>query len=197
MIEFIPNLNAGFLREWELEQRVVCRWMPHSQLSRQSLWQWNSMESHVIQFSPGIELCEDMNDNVVGVFIPLMMGLSSVTVRADMGDESFSSVLEWHFDEHNTFYFFIDMYWFDCSTHCGLLMPYGWRHRSGSTLAQVMVCCLMAPSHYLNQWWLLIIVALWYPPDSNFTGNAQDSYPSHEFKITMVNYNHISQGPVG
>ena len=156
MIKFIPNLNAGFLREWELEQRVVCHWMPHSQLSRQSLWQWNSIESHVIQFSPGIELCEDMNDNVVGVFIPLMMGLSSVTVRADMGDESFSSDLEWHFDEHNTFYFFIDMYWIDCSTHCGLLMPYGWRRRSGSTLAQVMVCCLMAPSHYLNQWWLLM-----------------------------------------
>ena len=26
-----------------------------------------------------------------------------------------------------------------------------WRHRSGSTLAQVMACCLTAPSHYLNQ----------------------------------------------
>ena len=25
-----------------------------------------------------------------------------------------------------------------------------WRHKSGSTLAQVMACCLMAPSHYLN-----------------------------------------------
>ena len=31
-----------------------------------------------------------------------------------------------------------------------------WRHRSGSTLAQVMACCLMAPSHYLNQCWLVI-----------------------------------------
>ena len=31
-----------------------------------------------------------------------------------------------------------------------------WQHRSGSTLAQVMACCLMAPSHYLNQSWLLI-----------------------------------------
>ena len=31
-----------------------------------------------------------------------------------------------------------------------------WRHRSGSTLAQVMACCLTAPSHYLNQWWLII-----------------------------------------
>ena len=26
-----------------------------------------------------------------------------------------------------------------------------WRHNFGSTLAQVMACCLMAPSHYLNQ----------------------------------------------
>ena len=31
-----------------------------------------------------------------------------------------------------------------------------WRHRSGSTLAQVMACCLTAPSHYLNQYWLII-----------------------------------------
>ena len=29
-------------------------------------------------------------------------------------------------------------------------------HKSGSSLAQVMVCCLMAPSHYLNKRWLLI-----------------------------------------
>ena len=26
-----------------------------------------------------------------------------------------------------------------------------WRHRSGSTLAQVMACCLTEPSHYVNQ----------------------------------------------
>ena len=31
-----------------------------------------------------------------------------------------------------------------------------WRQRSGSTLAQVMACCLTAPSHYLNQSWLII-----------------------------------------
>ena len=31
-----------------------------------------------------------------------------------------------------------------------------WRHRSGSTLAQVMTCCLTAPSNYLNQCWLVI-----------------------------------------
>ena len=29
-------------------------------------------------------------------------------------------------------------------------------HKTGSTLAQVMACCLTAPSHYLNQCWLII-----------------------------------------
>ena len=31
-----------------------------------------------------------------------------------------------------------------------------WWHKTGSTLAQVMACCLMATSHYLNQCWLII-----------------------------------------
>ena len=33
---------------------------------------------------------------------------------------------------------------------------------TGSTLAQVMACCLMAPSHYLNQCWLNISKFLWH-----------------------------------
>ena len=37
---------------------------------------------------------------------------------------------------------------FEILTHCGQWWP---RHeRSGSTMAQVMACCLTAPSHYLN-----------------------------------------------
>ena len=38
------------------------------------------------------------------------------------------------------------------------LRPSGaiWQYRSESTLAQVMACCLTAPSHYLNQCWLII-----------------------------------------
>ena len=39
-----------------------------------------------------------------------------------------------------------------------------WHCISGSTLAQVMACCLMAPSHYLNQCWLSIKMVLWYSP---------------------------------
>ena len=31
-----------------------------------------------------------------------------------------------------------------------------WRNRSGSTLVQIMACCLTAPSHYLNQCWLFV-----------------------------------------
>ena len=31
-----------------------------------------------------------------------------------------------------------------------------WRQGSRSTLVQVMACCLMTPSHYLNQCWLII-----------------------------------------
>ena len=36
-----------------------------------------------------------------------------------------------------------------------------WRHRSRSTLAQVMACCLTAPSHYLKQCWLIISTDQW------------------------------------
>ena len=35
------------------------------------------------------------------------------------------------------------------------------QHRTGSTLAQVMACCLMAPSHYLNQYRLIVIGVNW------------------------------------
>ena len=36
-----------------------------------------------------------------------------------------------------------------------------WRYRTGPTLAQVMACCLMTPSHYLNQCWLIIRKVQW------------------------------------
>ena len=46
-----------------------------------------------------------------------------------------------------------------------------WWRRSGLTLAQVMACCLMAPSHYLNQCWLIISEVQWHPSENNFTRN--------------------------
>ena len=51
-----------------------------------------------------------------------------------------------------------------------------WRQGSRSTLAQVMACCLMAPSHYLIQCWLMINEAFCHSPDSNFTENKKDVY---------------------
>ena len=39
-----------------------------------------------------------------------------------------------------------------------------WRHRSGSTLPQVMAWCLTAPNHYQNLCWLPISEVLWHSP---------------------------------
>ena len=44
-----------------------------------------------------------------------------------------------------------------------------WWHRSGSTLAQVMACCLTAASHYLNQSWQIISEVQWHSYQGNFT----------------------------
>ena len=57
-----------------------------------------------------------------------------------------------------------------------------WRQKSGSTLAQVMACCLTAPSHYLNQCWLIFSEILWRSHKGNFRGNIQESYPWYEFE---------------
>ena len=44
------------------------------------------------------------------------------------------------------------------------LWPSGaiWWQRSESTLAQIMACCLTAPSHYLNHCWLIISKVQWH-----------------------------------
>ena len=50
-----------------------------------------------------------------------------------------------------------------------------------------MACCLTAPSHYLDQYWLII-------SEVNFTGNAQDIYPQYEFSKSLISdYSHVSQ----
>ena len=53
---------------------------------------------------------------------------------------------------------------------------------SWSTLAQVMAWCLMAPSHYLNQCWLIIKDILWHTPNTDFTEGAQDMNSWNEFE---------------
>ena len=60
-----------------------------------------------------------------------------------------------------------------------LLIAALWRQihwRSWSTLVLVMACYIMAPNHYMNQCWIIISEVLWYSPEGNFTGNAQDIY---------------------
>ena len=42
-----------------------------------------------------------------------------------------------------------------------------------STWVQVVACCLIVMSHYLDQCWLTINAAQWYSPEEDFTGNAQ------------------------
>ena len=50
-----------------------------------------------------------------------------------------------------------------------------WRHGTGSTLAQVMACCLAAPSHYLNQCWLIISRVLWHSSDEIIIKRSEDT----------------------
>ena len=49
-----------------------------------------------------------------------------------------------------------------------------WWHRSGSTLVQIMACCLTAPSHYLNQCWLVMNETRWHLVEDNFIKTFPD-----------------------
>ena len=62
-------------------------------------------------------------------------------------------------------------------------------HRSGSTWVQVMACCLTAPSHYLNQCWLIISKALWHSSEGNFTGDDSAINTKICLKITNLKLN--------
>ena len=63
-----------------------------------------------------------------------------------------------------------------------------WRHRSGSTLAPLMACCLMVSSHYLNQCWLNICEAQWH--ECNFTITEISS------KVTYLNFHSTLPGAI-
>ena len=65
-----------------------------------------------------------------------------------------------------------------------------WRWRSRSTLVQVMACCLMAPSQYLNQCWLIISKVLRHSSEDiimrRFEDTNQESKIEDDiFKITL------------
>ena len=65
-----------------------------------------------------------------------------------------------------------------------------WRGRSWSTMVQVMACCLTAPSHYLNQCWLIIGTVLWHSSEDIFIRRCEDTNQLNKienciFKITL------------
>ena len=52
-----------------------------------------------------------------------------------------------------------------------------------------MACCLMAPSHYLNQSWLIIKGVLWHSSASNFTRSAHELnlwHVSRDYTFRMI-----------
>ena len=62
-----------------------------------------------------------------------------------------------------------------------------------------MVCCLTAPSHYLNQCWLVISKVKWQSPEGNCT--SATPLPSHQllklaWTLLFQNFIQISQGPM-
>ena len=52
-----------------------------------------------------------------------------------------------------------------------------WNHKMWSTLIQVMAWCLMAPRHYLNQWWHTVY---------NIHGNFTWSWWYDKFSVTKI-----------
>ena len=84
-----------------------------------------------------------------------------------------------------------------CQTHkFNSLWPSNaiWWHGTGSTLAEVMACCLTAPSHYLNWCWLLSSEVQW---QSITWGQIHKRYVSHQllnlnWKLLIWNFYQIS-----
>ena len=62
-------------------------------------------------------------------------------------------------------------------TYINSLWPSNTIRRQGtlSTLAQVMACCLMAPSHYLNQCWLIISKVMWHSSEGIIMRRSEDT----------------------
>ena len=63
-----------------------------------------------------------------------------------------------------------------------------WQHRTWSTLAQVMACCQTAPSHYLNQSWIIISKVQWKSPQPSVTNtNSKITYRRYHSNLPGAN----------
>ena len=49
-----------------------------------------------------------------------------------------------------------------------------------------MTCCLMTPSHYLNQCWLFFTEGLWQSSQNNFTATAEADIPYDELENLLL-----------
>ena len=70
------------------------------------------------------------------------------------------------------------------------------RHKPVSTLAQVMDCCLTAPSYSLNHCWQIISGVMWCSHKENFNENASDVYTWCVFEnyYGLEGYSFINKG---
>ena len=69
-------------------------------------------------------------------------------------------------------------------------------HRSWSTLAQVMACCLTAPSHYLNQCLLIVSTGQWCLFKGNFTRDSSAINHENQLQFASINFFQISPGVI-
>ena len=98
-----------------------------------------------------------------GLIVHLVFRLHGATENGDDGDTWKSE--QWHDKDYERYiqkknkyiYYVINMMSFFSNVNSLWFSDPIRRYRPWSTLAQVMACCLTAPSHYLNQCWLIII----------------------------------------
>ena len=86
-------------------------------------------------------------------------------------------------NKQQNFEHFLPLKWLPISVNSLYLSDGIWRHRSESTLAQVIACCLTTTNHYLIRCWLLISYVPFHSPESNFSNTASEKYA---YKIIVV-----------
>ena len=128
----------------------------------------------------------ELNDILIVFINPLVMFFFSFQLNIHVGNVSLVDQFEWDMSEpqNNPEEFAtklcaeLGQSWpKGMSTHqFNSLWPNDaiWRHRSRSTLAQVMACCLTTPSHYLIQCWLIFSKVQWHSVEGTLT---RDSSP--------------------
>ena len=95
----------------------------------------------------------------------LQMAFSNVFARMKI----FLFRFKFHWNFFSTIHLYYFMKWYGAERVNSLCSSDAiWQQGSRSTLVQVMACCLTAPSHYLNQCWLIITKAQWCSSEGNF-----------------------------